>query len=99
MERIRTWLKQPQKTAEEIEKINKHNINASKPKDIIITEIIESTDYDKETGNKITTYEPKTRNITKQINETAKLLKTEQAKELNKKLEELLFGLNKENNQ
>lgn len=59
--------------------------------DIIVTEIIENVTYDTEKHQKIVTYEEKKTNLTKKINETAKLLKERNAEifeKLSKMMEE-----------
>lgn len=94
MKRYKSWEIPKKLTEEEIKAINENNKEfLSKSQDIIVTEIIEKTDYDKD-GSKITKYEQKKHNISKKINESAKLLKIDNAK----KLEELLYGLSQEEN-
>lgn len=92
--RYKSWLNKPNKTKEELEIIAKQiqeimNTN----NDIIIDEKIEKITYDKN-GNITINYEIKKHNLTKQINETAKILKIDNAK----KIEELLSALSIEEN-
>lgn len=47
----------------------------SEDNDLIVTEIIEEVKYDPEKNQKIVTFVEKKTNLTKKINETAKLLK------------------------
>ncbi len=47
----------------------------SEDNDLIVTEIIEEVTYDTDRNQKIITYVEKKTNLTKKINETAKLLK------------------------
>lgn len=63
----------------------------AKDEDLIVTEIIEKVTYDSEKKQKIITYEEKKTNLTKKINETAKLLKERNAEifeKLSKMMEE-----------
>lgn len=59
------------------------------PKDIITSRIIEKVEY-KNDGSKLIKYEKEYTNITKKINETAKMLKQLTAEDKIKELEEIL---------
>lgn len=59
------------------------------PKDIITSRIIEKIEY-KNDGTKIVRYEKEYTNITKKVNETAKVLKELSAEDKIKELEEIL---------
>lgn len=61
----------------------------AKDEDLIITERIEKITYDTEKNQKIITYEEKKTNLTKKINETAKLLKERNA-EIFEKLSKMM---------
>lgn len=81
-QRFKSWTSQKELTEDEAKKIAQQNREIlEQNRDIIITETIETIDFDKD-GNKITKYEKKKHNISKSINETAKLLKVENLKKL-----------------
>lgn len=66
-------------------------VKLGKKEDLIVTEIVETITYDKEKNQKIVSYEEKKTNLTKKINETAKLLKERNAEifeKLTKMMEE-----------
>lgn len=89
----RCWTVKKPLTEKEQKEINEKNEKIlTETNDIILTEKIENKKYN-EDGSITITYEKKKHNLSKQINETAKLLKIEQ----NQKLQELLFGLTESN--
>lgn len=92
----RAWTVKEPLTKEEIKAIEEHNKELLEMnKDIIITEVIEEIVYN-EDGSKTVKYTEKKTNLTKQINETAKLMKLEQAERV-KKLQEFFELTNTEN--
>ncbi len=69
----------------------KEPLKIGKNEDIIVTEIVENITYDEEKKQKIINYEEKKTNLTKKINETAKLIKERNAEifeKLTKMMEE-----------
>lgn len=95
----RTWtVKKPMTKEEHAEAINKRNKQRKNiSNDIIISTKIENKTYN-EDGSITITYETKKTNLTKQINETAKLLKQEQAEKM-KELQAYFEYKEKRNNE
>lgn len=90
MDRRHWTVKEPLTPTQKKEIALKNKEITEQNNDIIIEEKIPTTEY-KEDGSIVTTFEIKKHNLTKSINETAKLLKADNAQ----KMQELLaqFGL------
>lgn len=96
--RIKSWVAKQPLTDKEMKKIAETNEAVlEQVRDIIVTEIIEETTYDDNGLTKTTKYSGKQHNISKNINESAKILKVEQAQKVASLLELLDQEQNKEN--